>query len=302
MNGTINTLTDKGFGFIKSEDFARNIFFHSNELLDVLFDDLREGDDISFGFEVGPKGIAAVKVQRGSDTEELNLQKYDAWQQNNFGSWVIEKRNGLLEISPQLHLDGLIFPDNSKQPNDLNVSPSTNRWKRLLKQLEELINNIEGNEYEFQSFFEENPEFILGDDFNRFIPQATIVKDGNIRWKADFILIPKDQLYFSKIIELKMPNSKISLRTKSGHNNYSNNLYKAINQLKDYYKAFESENTKLQFKKKYNADIFMPDLQLLFGRRNLITNNQEFLAFQKAQNVQIKDWDTYLNELRRQFK
>ncbi|MES2930204.1 MAG: cold shock domain-containing protein [Patescibacteria group bacterium] len=64
MTGSIKKLTDKGFGFITAEGLAKDLFFHSNSLVDVRFDELREGDAVTFDTEEGPKGPSAVNVQR----------------------------------------------------------------------------------------------------------------------------------------------------------------------------------------------------------------------------------------------
>lgn len=64
MNGVIKKLTDRGFGFIGSEGQAKDLFFHSRSLVDVTFDELREGDNVTFDVENGEKGPAAVNVKR----------------------------------------------------------------------------------------------------------------------------------------------------------------------------------------------------------------------------------------------
>ncbi len=66
QEGTIARLTDKGFGFIKVEGQERDLFFHSNELLNVKFEELRDGDKLSFEIAEGPKGPNAIKVSRVS--------------------------------------------------------------------------------------------------------------------------------------------------------------------------------------------------------------------------------------------
>ena len=62
--GTIARLTDKGFGFIKVEGQEKDLFFHSNELQNVKFDELREGDTLTFDIAQSPKGPNAVKVSK----------------------------------------------------------------------------------------------------------------------------------------------------------------------------------------------------------------------------------------------
>jgi CspA family cold shock protein len=69
MKGIIKKLTDRGFGFIGAEGQAKDLFFHSKSLVGVMFDDLREGEMVTFDVENSPKGPSAVNVQRASDSQ-----------------------------------------------------------------------------------------------------------------------------------------------------------------------------------------------------------------------------------------
>lgn len=62
--GTITRLTDRGFGFISRENEEKDLFFHSNELQGVEFNDLKEGDKVTFEVAEGPKGLNATNVTR----------------------------------------------------------------------------------------------------------------------------------------------------------------------------------------------------------------------------------------------
>jgi len=64
MKGIVKKVTDKGFGFITAEGMQKDLFFHSNSLVGVAFDDIREGDEVTFETEDGPKGMSAVNVER----------------------------------------------------------------------------------------------------------------------------------------------------------------------------------------------------------------------------------------------
>ena len=64
MEGIIEKLTYKGFGFIKIEGQAKGLFFHSNELKGVTFEELKEGDKVSFEMADSPKGPNAINVSR----------------------------------------------------------------------------------------------------------------------------------------------------------------------------------------------------------------------------------------------
>jgi cold shock protein len=61
MNGTIKRITDKGFGFIATPDGVE-YFFHQSACTSVAFDDLREGQAVSFTVGQGPKGPRAENV------------------------------------------------------------------------------------------------------------------------------------------------------------------------------------------------------------------------------------------------
>ena len=64
QEGIVAKKTDKGFGFIKRNDSDKDLFFHSNELRNVSFDELREGDKVSFEVGESPKGPNAVNVSK----------------------------------------------------------------------------------------------------------------------------------------------------------------------------------------------------------------------------------------------
>lgn len=64
MNGVIKKKTDKGFGFITVDGQDKDLFFHSNSLVGVTFDELKEGDKVTFETEETQKGLNAKNVQR----------------------------------------------------------------------------------------------------------------------------------------------------------------------------------------------------------------------------------------------
>ena len=60
--GTIKRLTDKGFGFIDTGD-GKDIFFHMSSLEGVTYEELREGQKVTFNEGEGPKGPRAENVK-----------------------------------------------------------------------------------------------------------------------------------------------------------------------------------------------------------------------------------------------
>lgn len=65
MDGTIKKIvSDRGFGFISRDGETKDLFFHSKDVKNVSFDELREGDKVTFEVTQGEKGPAATNVER----------------------------------------------------------------------------------------------------------------------------------------------------------------------------------------------------------------------------------------------
>jgi cold shock protein len=60
--GTIKRLTDKGFGFIDMGG-GKDMFFHMSSVEGVHFNELQEGQQVSFEVGQGPKGPRAEQVR-----------------------------------------------------------------------------------------------------------------------------------------------------------------------------------------------------------------------------------------------
>jgi cold shock protein len=60
--GTIKRITSKGFGFIENGT-GTDMFFHSSSLEGVSFDELQEGQRVSYNVGQGPKGPRAENVR-----------------------------------------------------------------------------------------------------------------------------------------------------------------------------------------------------------------------------------------------
>jgi cold shock protein len=60
--GTIKRLTDKGFGFIQTAS-GNDVFFHMSSVEGVSFNELRQGQRVSYVEGSGPKGPRAENVR-----------------------------------------------------------------------------------------------------------------------------------------------------------------------------------------------------------------------------------------------
>jgi CspA family cold shock protein len=60
--GTVKRLTDRGFGFIDTGS-GKDLFFHMSAVEGATFDELREGQRVSFTEAQGQKGPCAEEVR-----------------------------------------------------------------------------------------------------------------------------------------------------------------------------------------------------------------------------------------------
>jgi len=68
VRGKVESVSDRGFGFIRASDptleIKGGIFFHGRQLIDMVFDEVQPGQFVEFELEAGPKGPRALNVRR----------------------------------------------------------------------------------------------------------------------------------------------------------------------------------------------------------------------------------------------
>ncbi len=170
-----------------------------------------------------------------------------------------------------------------------------------LAALEALIRDESTTERELQDFLVEYPELLRGDDYDRVIAQACIVTEqGN--WYADFVLVPIDQRAFCQVLELKRPSTRLLRKRITGHSVFTQHLWSAITQLRDYGEAFDDARVRERFKEVYGVEVFKPELVLVAGRQWDLNLNQRIQDMQRREQVLLVDWDSYLAKLRRRAR
>jgi cold shock protein len=65
-SGTVKTKNERRFGFISREGEAKDLFFHEKDLKGVSFDDLNEGDKVTFEVTQTEKGLNATNVEKAA--------------------------------------------------------------------------------------------------------------------------------------------------------------------------------------------------------------------------------------------
>lgn len=89
QTGKISRLTDRGFGFIEVAGREKDLFFHSNSLSGVAFDDLHEGDMLQFEITPGEKGDSATNVTRAEAGQPAATEEVEPEEENEDSAEIV---------------------------------------------------------------------------------------------------------------------------------------------------------------------------------------------------------------------
>jgi len=68
--GTIKSLRDRGFGFITPQGGTEDLFFHHSSVNDGGFEQMQEGQQVSFDTEPDPRDASRSRAVRVSLVED----------------------------------------------------------------------------------------------------------------------------------------------------------------------------------------------------------------------------------------
>jgi cold shock protein len=67
--GTIKSLRDRGFGFITPQGGTEDLFFHHSSVIDGGFEQMQEGQQVSFDTAADPRDASRQRAVRVSLVE-----------------------------------------------------------------------------------------------------------------------------------------------------------------------------------------------------------------------------------------
>lgn len=166
-----------------------------------------------------------------------------------------------------------------------------------IEKFEALINDPGVKEGDLQKFFEENPHFLIATRLMQALPHVSLHdKDGKLL-VPDFLLKPivafqRDSNW--EVLDLKLPQAKL-LAGPSNHIRFSQDVMKAINQVKDYKDYFENPMNAQTVGALLGHALKHPKLGVLIGR---MPSSGEVEALEIAQSrepgVKIVTYDEIL--------
>lgn len=170
-------------------------------------------------------------------------------------------------------------------------------WRQKLEKFDELLNDSSAKEHHFQEFFERNPEFLLGLDYDRAISHPVLYRDTDGPLVPDFFLQPLDS-QLCDILDLKLPDEKLVVGSKN-RIRLSSSVYEVVAQLREYRDYFDDPKLRADVQAKYGITAFKPALSVVIGRTPRHVSDEKYRQiFEGTGGVRILTYD----DLRRQMQ
>jgi hypothetical protein len=174
-----------------------------------------------------------------------------------------------------------------------------------IEKFEALINDPDVTELDLQHFFEENPHFLISTRLMQALPHVPLIDAHGKLLVPDFVIKPivavqRDSNW--EILDLKHPQAKL-LAGPSNHKRFSQDVMKAINQVKDYRDHFENPAHATAIADLLGHPLRHPRLGVLIGRMPV---DEEIEPFENAQareaGVRIVTYDEILETQKQLIK
>lgn len=166
-----------------------------------------------------------------------------------------------------------------------------------LDKFDELLNDSSAKEHHFQEFFERNPEFLIGLDYDRAIPHPVLYRDTEGLLIPDFFLQPLNS-QLCDILDLKLPDEKLVVGSKN-RIRLSSSVYEVVAQLRKYSDYFDDPKLRADVQAKYGITAFKPALSVVIGRTPRHVSDEKYRQILEGTGgVRILTYD----DLKRQMK
>lgn len=163
---------------------------------------------------------------------------------------------------------GLVLTESSAVPSFIAgglVNAQLARRLELAQEFEELINDPKVTERALQAFFERNPGFLTGSEYERLHSQVVLRRADEGDLRPDFILRPiagvsRD----AHIVDLKLPQDRVIKETRNRVHLYAK-ITEAVAQLRTYAQYFEERENREYVQRTLGFTAFVPKVTLIVG-------------------------------------
>lgn len=305
MKGTVKWYNAaKGFGFINSDETGEDVFVHYTFVKNRASQDLSEGEAVEFDLVQGKKGLQAenVRVLAGADDQDLEPETDAPLETPDVGVLLVGDRLRLVTVSRDGRYE-YIDPLRNRHGLLYLLSSETQALASAVDEFEDLINSETTRELDMQRFFEQNPEFILNDEYKAARAQVMLERsDDEGPLIPDFLLEPVEQGGLCDILEIKRPNVKM-FAMKKNRLRFSAAVFEACAQLRTYAAYFDDPMNRVRIRERHGLHAFRPRLFLILGRRGDVEPCvRRAIESDVGDKIAIKSYDDILERVKHRLR
>lgn len=217
---------------------------------------------------------------------------------------AISMANGRLRLA-SLHVDGSVrLPSGPNTAHDLlgfGGASITSSLAALTRQMEDLINDPRVREADLQRFFEQHPDFLLGDAYEGAVPQLVLPLSDGRSLRPDFALTPANPADLCDLLDLKLPQHRL-LAGIDSRIHLSAKVMDAVGQMRTYQNYFNDERRREAVHDMYGLRFFRPRMIIVIGQRKAVDPIQLREAESDVPGLTLVAYDDILERARRRIR
>ncbi|TPG12910.1 DUF4263 domain-containing protein [Pedococcus bigeumensis] len=136
-------------------------------------------------------------------------------------------------------------------------------WSGEIAELEDLINDAAVKEQDLQRFFERNPNFLTGIEYDRVVPHPVLARDGDGPLIPDFMLDVTGA--HADVLDLKLPTAPLVTGAKD-RRHFGRAVRDALAQVREYGAYFDIPANRESVQQRYGLLAYRPQLTVVIGR------------------------------------
>lgn len=138
-------------------------------------------------------------------------------------------------------------------------------WASEISELEMLINDPAVKEQDLQAFFEANPHFLTGADYDRVVPHPVLTRDDGGPLIPDFMMEVSGGA--ADVLDLKLPTAPL-ITGSSDRRRFGRAVQDALAQVREYGAYFDVPAHRARVAERYGLQAYRPQLTVVIGRRS----------------------------------
>jgi glycine cleavage system H protein len=199
--------------------------------------------------------------------------------------------------------EGLVLTESPEVPSFITgglVNAQRAQRLELADEFEELINDPRVTERALQEFFERNPDFLLGAEYEELHSQVVLRRADEGTLRPDFILRPLAGVSReAQIVDLKLPRDRVVKHVPNRVHLYDK-IHEAVAQLRTYARYFEEHENREHVQRTLGFTSYVPKVTLIVGKTiELDAHGDAARALARAQPVDIVTYTDVLRRYRR---